>query len=122
MDHENHVQVGVKAWDYCQPAEAEGVWGASIGVLWVEVDGVRVPGIVQTVTHRPMRYDQFESVVIELICGKFETVPGTDVPETCARCGAPAGELDAKARTSWHWRVGWCAACARVVGLLADLP
>lgn len=71
----NHVRVGVKAWDGSAGAEWSGKWGASIGVIWVEIDGDRVPGDVVEAVLEPITGRDFETVTLRFVVGKFETVP-----------------------------------------------
>jgi hypothetical protein len=73
----NSMRVGTRAWNGSVSAEKTGEWSSSIGVEWVEVDGVRIPGDVVGVELRPMRAGrerEFATCVVELIVGKFEVV------------------------------------------------
>ena len=69
---ENHIRVGVRAWDGDHKATNE--WGGSIGCMWVEIDGVRVPGqVIRTKTEASA--ENFQTITIEFAASKVEFVP-----------------------------------------------
>lgn len=74
----NSIRVGVKEWSTDRRADDEHEANASVQVHWVEVDGVRIPGV-------PVSVDWFgtndvHTVKIELVCSKFETVDASEGP------------------------------------------
>lgn len=72
MQLANHVRIGVEPASLGQLADADNAWLSSYNVHWVEIDGTRVPGVIQSA-----RIDfgaGFHSLEITLICGKVETV------------------------------------------------
>lgn len=108
MEHENSIVVGVRAWSGSESAERTREWGASIGALWVECDGVRWPGDLISVRLSDIEGQSFQFATIDVIVGKFETVPGAET--ACARCGL-VSELRGETQ---------CEPCRRVRALLAS--